>query len=74
LPVEGGFRQYALLDDTRDHGLLSLEDLSPLQEAYKALRAVAHRQALQKQPGKVAGDPLVSERRTVGLVHQAFWW
>ena len=36
-----------------------------LQEAYKAFRAVAHRQALQKQPGKVPADQLASERHTV---------
>jgi glutamate-ammonia-ligase adenylyltransferase len=49
----------------RDAGLLAESDVGLLQEAYKALRAAAHRLALQKQPGKVAGDQLAAERRNV---------
>ena len=54
-----------ILDGLRDAGLLTENDVSLLQEAYKAFRAVAHRQALQKQPGKVPADQLASERHTV---------
>ena len=46
-----------ILDGLRDVGLL--------QEAYKAYRSAAHRQALQKQPGKVGGDQFAEERRSV---------
>ncbi len=54
-----------ILDGLRDAGLLAESDVGLLQEAYKALRAAAHRLALQKQPGKVAGDQLAAERRNV---------
>ena len=40
-------------------------DASLLREAYKAFRAVAHRQALQKEAGVVSGDQLVEARRDV---------
>ncbi|WP_068830213.1 bifunctional [glutamate--ammonia ligase]-adenylyl-L-tyrosine phosphorylase/[glutamate--ammonia-ligase] adenylyltransferase [Pseudomonas sp. BMS12] len=54
-----------ILDGLRDVGLLPAADVELLQEAYKAYRSAAHRQALQKQPGKVAGDQFESERRSV---------
>jgi glutamate-ammonia-ligase adenylyltransferase len=54
-----------ILDGLGELDLLPLEDVSLLQDAYRALRAVAHRQALQKQPGKVAADQLSAERGTV---------
>ena len=45
-----------ILDGLRDAGLIPGEDVQQLQEAYKAYRAAAHRLALQKQPGRTAGD------------------
>ncbi|MFN3580747.1 MAG: bifunctional [glutamate--ammonia ligase]-adenylyl-L-tyrosine phosphorylase/[glutamate--ammonia-ligase] adenylyltransferase [Pseudomonas sp.] len=45
-----------ILDGLREAGLVPAEDVTCLQEAYKAYRAAAHRLALQKQPGKVSGD------------------
>jgi glutamate-ammonia-ligase adenylyltransferase len=54
-----------ILDGLGEAGLLSGADVELLQEAYKAFRAVAHRQALQKQPGKVDAAQLVAERQGV---------
>jgi len=54
-----------ILDGLRDAGLMSAADVELLQEAYKAYRSAAHRQALQKQPGKVGGDQFAEERRSV---------
>ncbi|WP_043308489.1 bifunctional [glutamate--ammonia ligase]-adenylyl-L-tyrosine phosphorylase/[glutamate--ammonia-ligase] adenylyltransferase [Pseudomonas sp. ML96] len=54
-----------ILDGLRDVGLMPAADVELLQEAYKAYRSAAHRQALQKQPGKVAGDQFAAERRSV---------
>ncbi|MGL4316379.1 MAG: bifunctional [glutamate--ammonia ligase]-adenylyl-L-tyrosine phosphorylase/[glutamate--ammonia-ligase] adenylyltransferase [Pseudomonas sp.] len=54
-----------ILDGLRDAGLLPVADVALLQEAYKAYRAAAHRQALQNQPGKVGGDQFADERRGV---------
>ncbi|MDG9925623.1 MULTISPECIES: bifunctional [glutamate--ammonia ligase]-adenylyl-L-tyrosine phosphorylase/[glutamate--ammonia-ligase] adenylyltransferase [unclassified Pseudomonas] len=54
-----------ILDGLRDVGLLPAADVELLQEAYKAYRSAAHRQALQKQPGKVGGDQFAAERRSV---------
>ncbi|UUY09932.1 bifunctional [glutamate--ammonia ligase]-adenylyl-L-tyrosine phosphorylase/[glutamate--ammonia-ligase] adenylyltransferase [Pseudomonas sp. J452] len=54
-----------ILDGLRDAGLMPAADVELLQEAYKAYRAAAHRQALQKQPGKVGGEQFAEERRSV---------
>ncbi|MBB1518109.1 bifunctional [glutamate--ammonia ligase]-adenylyl-L-tyrosine phosphorylase/[glutamate--ammonia-ligase] adenylyltransferase [Aquipseudomonas guryensis] len=54
-----------ILDGLRDAGLMPAADVELLQEAYKAYRAAAHRQALQKQPGKVSGEQFAEERRSV---------
>lgn len=54
-----------ILDGLRDVGLLPAADVELLQEAYKTYRSAAHRQALQKQPGKVGGDQFAEERRSV---------
>ena len=54
-----------ILDGLRDVGLLSAEQVQQLQEAYKALRAAAHRLALQNQPRIVSGDQLHEQRRLV---------
>ncbi|MBC9249141.1 bifunctional glutamine synthetase adenylyltransferase/deadenyltransferase [Pseudomonas alcaligenes] len=54
-----------ILDGLRDVGLMPAADVELLQEAYKAYRAAAHRQALQKQPGKVGGEQFAAERRSV---------
>jgi glutamate-ammonia-ligase adenylyltransferase len=59
-----------ILDGLREQSLLPATDVAALQEAYKALRSAAHRLALQKEPGKVAGDQLVEERRTVMRIWQ----
>ncbi|WP_437882618.1 bifunctional [glutamate--ammonia ligase]-adenylyl-L-tyrosine phosphorylase/[glutamate--ammonia-ligase] adenylyltransferase [Pseudomonas sp. LRF_L74] len=54
-----------ILDGLCDAGLMPASDVALLQEAYKAYRSVAHRQALQKQPGKVTGEQFQDERRGV---------
>jgi len=46
-------------------GLLRDGEASLLQDAYKAYRSAAHRQALQKQPGVVGGDQFHEHRRNV---------
>ncbi|MBD9482771.1 bifunctional [glutamate--ammonia ligase]-adenylyl-L-tyrosine phosphorylase/[glutamate--ammonia-ligase] adenylyltransferase [Pseudomonas sp. PDM14] len=54
-----------ILDGLRDAGLMPATNVALLQDAYKAYRAAAHRQALQKQPGKVSGEQFHSERQGV---------
>ena len=54
-----------ILDGLEEAALVSSDDVRLLQEAYKAYRAAAHRQALQKQPGVVSGDQFHPERRGV---------
>ena len=54
-----------ILDGLRDAGLIPATNVELLQDAYKAYRAAAHRQALQKQPGKVSGEQFQSERQGV---------
>lgn len=54
-----------ILDGLGDAGLLSAQDVSLLQDAYKAYRAAAHRQSLQKLPGVVSADQFQPERRSV---------
>ncbi len=54
-----------ILDGLARAGLLPVEDVALLQEAYKTYRSVAHRQALEMLPGVVAGDQLQAERRAV---------
>ena len=45
--------------------MLPGEDARLLRDIYKAYRAAAHRQALQKQPGVVSGEQFPDERRSV---------
>lgn len=54
-----------ILEGLEQAGLLPAFDASLLREAYKAYRSVAHRRALQKQAGVIAGDQFVAERREV---------
>ncbi|MBM7061173.1 bifunctional [glutamate--ammonia ligase]-adenylyl-L-tyrosine phosphorylase/[glutamate--ammonia-ligase] adenylyltransferase [Pseudomonas sp. UL073] len=54
-----------ILDELEAAGLLPGDDAHLLQEIYKAYRAVAHRLALQKQPGVVSGEQFHDERRAV---------
>jgi [glutamine synthetase] adenylyltransferase / [glutamine synthetase]-adenylyl-L-tyrosine phosphorylase len=54
-----------ILDGLQQVGRLSAADVALLQEAYKAYRVAAHRQALQKQPGVVSGEQFHPERRGV---------
>ncbi|MDM8348414.1 bifunctional [glutamate--ammonia ligase]-adenylyl-L-tyrosine phosphorylase/[glutamate--ammonia-ligase] adenylyltransferase [Pseudomonas sp. sp1636] len=54
-----------ILEGLERVGLLAVEDARLLREAYKAYRAAAHRQALQKQPGVVGGDQFHEQRRSV---------
>jgi glutamate-ammonia-ligase adenylyltransferase len=59
-----------ILEGLEHLGLLVAEDVGLLQEAYKAYRAAAHRQALQKQPGVVRGDQFQEQRRSVRRIWQ----
>ncbi|MBP8185739.1 MAG: bifunctional [glutamate--ammonia ligase]-adenylyl-L-tyrosine phosphorylase/[glutamate--ammonia-ligase] adenylyltransferase, partial [Pseudomonas sp.] len=54
-----------ILDGLQQVGRLPAADVLLLQEAYKAYRAAAHRQALQKQPGLVSGEQFYPERHAV---------
>ncbi|MFP3515895.1 bifunctional [glutamate--ammonia ligase]-adenylyl-L-tyrosine phosphorylase/[glutamate--ammonia-ligase] adenylyltransferase [Pseudomonas sp. SIMBA_077] len=54
-----------ILEGLEQADLMPATDASLLREAYKAFRAVAHRQALQKEAGVVSGDQLVDARRDV---------
>lgn len=54
-----------ILEGLQRVGLMSAEDAGLLREVYKVYRSAAHRQALQKQPGVVAGDQFQAERRAV---------
>ena len=54
-----------ILEGLEEVGLMPATDASLLREAYKAFRAVAHRQALQKETGVVTGDQFVVERQHV---------
>ncbi|WP_407313194.1 bifunctional [glutamate--ammonia ligase]-adenylyl-L-tyrosine phosphorylase/[glutamate--ammonia-ligase] adenylyltransferase [Pseudomonas sp. nanlin1] len=54
-----------ILEGLEQAGLMSAEDAGVLREAYKAYRSAAHRQALQKQAGVIAGDQFMLERQAV---------
>ena len=54
-----------ILEGLEQAGLLPDADAGLLREAYKAYRAAAHRQALQKDAGMVRGDQFQAERREV---------
>ncbi|MGG3792760.1 bifunctional [glutamate--ammonia ligase]-adenylyl-L-tyrosine phosphorylase/[glutamate--ammonia-ligase] adenylyltransferase [Pseudomonas paraversuta] len=54
-----------ILEGLEQDGLIPAADAALLREAYKAFRAVAHRQALQKEAGVVTGDQFVVERKHV---------
>ncbi len=54
-----------ILDGLEQAGLMTGDEVRLLQDAYKAYRAAAHRQSLQKQPGVVSGDQFHDERRAV---------
>ncbi|MEB0079236.1 bifunctional [glutamate--ammonia ligase]-adenylyl-L-tyrosine phosphorylase/[glutamate--ammonia-ligase] adenylyltransferase [Pseudomonas sp. CCI3.2] len=54
-----------ILEGLEQAGLILGADADLLREAYKAYRAAAHRQALQKQAGVVGGDQFHAERREV---------
>ena len=54
-----------ILDGLEQAGLMTGDEVRLLQNAYKAYRAAAHRQSLQKLPGVVSGDHFHDERRAV---------
>lgn len=54
-----------ILDGLEQAGLMTGDEVRLLQDAYKAYRAAAHRQSLQKLPGVVSGDQFHDERRAV---------
>jgi glutamate-ammonia-ligase adenylyltransferase len=56
---------FRILEELANEGLMPAEDASLLREAYKAYRAAAHRQALQKDAGVIPGDQFADERRQV---------
>jgi glutamate-ammonia-ligase adenylyltransferase len=59
-----------ILDGLQQVGRLPAADVLLLQEAYKAYRAAAHRQALQKQPGLVSAEQFYPERHAVRRIWQ----
>lgn len=54
-----------ILEGLEQAGLIPDTDANLLREAYKAYRAAAHRQALQKEAGVISGDQFHAERREV---------
>jgi glutamate-ammonia-ligase adenylyltransferase len=54
-----------ILEGLEEAGLMPVADAGLLREAYKAYRSAAHRQALQNDPGVVAGEQFATERREV---------
>lgn len=54
-----------ILDALGEAGLISMDDMLMLQEAYKAYRAAAHRFALQKQRAVAGGEQFHPERQHV---------
>ncbi|WP_338526628.1 bifunctional [glutamate--ammonia ligase]-adenylyl-L-tyrosine phosphorylase/[glutamate--ammonia-ligase] adenylyltransferase [Pseudomonas batumici] len=54
-----------ILEGLEEAGLIPATDANLLREAYKAYRSAAHRQALQKEAGVIAGDQFAVERRDV---------
>ncbi|WP_296246559.1 bifunctional [glutamate--ammonia ligase]-adenylyl-L-tyrosine phosphorylase/[glutamate--ammonia-ligase] adenylyltransferase [Pseudomonas sp. UBA4194] len=60
-----------ILEGLEQAGLLPAADAGLLREAYKAYRSAAHRQALQKQAGVIAGDQFSAERREVMRIWQS---
>jgi glutamate-ammonia-ligase adenylyltransferase len=54
-----------ILEGLEQAGLIPDTDAHLLREAYKAYRAAAHRQALQKEAGVVGGDQFHAQRREV---------
>jgi len=54
-----------ILDGLEQAGLMTGDEVRLLQDAYKAYRAAAHRQSLQKLPEVVSGDRFHDERRAV---------
>ncbi|WP_321862115.1 bifunctional [glutamate--ammonia ligase]-adenylyl-L-tyrosine phosphorylase/[glutamate--ammonia-ligase] adenylyltransferase [Pseudomonas paraveronii] len=60
-----------ILEGLEQVGLMPAADAHLLREVYKAYRSAAHRQALQKEAGTVAGDQFADERRQVMRIWQA---
>ncbi|MDY7567716.1 bifunctional [glutamate--ammonia ligase]-adenylyl-L-tyrosine phosphorylase/[glutamate--ammonia-ligase] adenylyltransferase [Pseudomonas sp. RTC3] len=54
-----------ILEGLEQAGLVPDTDAHLLREAYKAYRAAAHRQALQKEAGVIGGDQFHAQRREV---------
>ncbi|TBU95720.1 bifunctional [glutamate--ammonia ligase]-adenylyl-L-tyrosine phosphorylase/[glutamate--ammonia-ligase] adenylyltransferase [Stutzerimonas kirkiae] len=54
-----------ILDGLEQAGLMTGDEVRLLQDAYKAYRAAAHRQSLQKLPGVVSGEQFHDERQAV---------
>jgi glutamate-ammonia-ligase adenylyltransferase len=54
-----------ILEGLEQAGLIPDTDAHLLREAYKAYRAAAHRQALQKEAGVIGGDQFHAQRREV---------
>ncbi|QLF94142.1 bifunctional [glutamate--ammonia ligase]-adenylyl-L-tyrosine phosphorylase/[glutamate--ammonia-ligase] adenylyltransferase [Pseudomonas sp. ABC1] len=54
-----------ILDGLEQAGLMTGDEVRLLQDAYKAYRAAAHRQSLQKLPGVVSGEQFHDERLAV---------
>jgi glutamate-ammonia-ligase adenylyltransferase len=54
-----------LLASFAEYGLMAAEDATVLSDAYRALRAEAHRLTLQEQPALTTADRFVEERAAV---------
>lgn len=52
-----------ILDTLETHELLSAEEAEALREAYRVLRSVGHRQALQEQSSSVVADTVLNQHR-----------
>lgn len=62
-----------VLDSLEDEGLLSTEDVSELQQAYKSYRQLVHRMKLQEQKPSVSESTFATERENVSGIWQSIF-
>jgi glutamate-ammonia-ligase adenylyltransferase len=61
-----------ILDAIEDAGLINSEDTNLLREAYKAFRAIGHRQAMQEQSTNIEAHKLLEYRHKVSQLWAKF--
>ena len=62
-----------ILDALESHALITTAQAQTLREAYKAYRALGHRQTLQNRKGTLSDDSFAELRKEVsGVWHEIF--